>query len=246
MRRLIHFLRLAGLWPSASHRCTFALYAIYTFLFQITFTFAYDFFKCFNFLLITDLSTITRAMFICFTELSLSVKIVNFYCRFGTLQNCLNTVQSTIRIERPSEARLFNEKFSFLSKIITWYLISANMAGVFSYTSPLLVGDSAVLPYPGWYPLDWEHNDIEYWLVYAYQVAGMFFQIQTLVIIEVYFIYLMVAISTQLDIIGHRMERIGWFDDVEKNNRTQEVGQVDVEAEAALIDCIRVHSEIVR
>lgn len=183
-------------------------------------------------------------MFICFTELSLSVKIVNFYCRIGTIQNCLNTVQSVVRIERPSEARLFTEKFSVLSKIITWYLISANMAGVFSYTSPLLVSDSSVLPYPGWYPLDWEHNEIEYWLVYAYQVAGMFFQIQTLVIIEVYFIYLMMAISTQLDIIGQRMERIGWIDDAEK--RTQEDGQVDVDAETALIGCIRDHREILR
>lgn len=185
-------------------------------------------------------------MFICFTELSLSVKIVNFYCRIGTIQNCLTTVQSAVRIERPCEARLFSEKFSVLSKIITWYLISANMAGVFSYTSPLLVSDSSVLPYPGWYPLDWEHNAVEYWLVYAYQVAGMFFQIQTLVIIEVFFIYLMVAISTQLDIIGQRMERIGWNDDIQKNSRTREVGQVDLDAETALIDCIRNHREILR
>lgn len=246
IRPLIHFLRLVGLWPTATHRCTFTIYAIYTFLFQITFTFAYDFFKCINFLLITDLSTITRAMFICFTELSLSVKIVNFYCRIRTIQNCLNTVQSTIIIERPSEAHLFTEKFAVLAKIITWYLISSNMAGVFSYTSPLLVGDSSILPYPGWYPVDWEHNNVQYWLVYAYQVAGMFFQIQTLVIIEVYFIYLMVAISAQLDVIAQRMERIGWIDDVAKKNRTKELEQVDVEAEVALIDCFRVHREILR
>lgn len=242
IQNLIKFLHLIGLWPTHQIKSASLFYAVYTILFQIIFTFSYDIFKCINFLFLTDLSIITRAMFICFTEIALVVKIVNFYFRMKTMQNCLNFVRA-IKIETECEEKLFTSNLSFLSKIIKWYLITANVTGVFSYLSPLLVSEP-ILPYPGWYPLDWFNSSLYYWLIYAYQVVGMFFQIQTLVIIESYFIYLMVTVSVQLDILSRRIEKIGNFDNNVHEADDDAITAHAQNAERTLVECIKVHCNV--
>lgn len=242
MRTLIKFLNFVGLWPK-QHKSmgSWFFYGIYTIIFQTIFTFSYDFFKCINFLFLTDLDIITRAMFICFTEIALAVKIVNFYFRMRTMQTCLNYIQK-IKIENQYEADAFTSNFSFLSKIIKWYLITANVTGIFSYLSPLLVAEP-ILPYPGWYPLDWFNSTLYYWLIYAYQVIGMFLQIQTLVIIESYFIYLMVTISVQLDILSNRIKKIGYMDNVNESDIDM-VEMQEQNNQQTLVDCIKEHCKV--
>lgn len=243
VRRLTHFLHLVGLWPViSSHNddcCSWLgrlAYAAYAIVFQLIFTIAYDTFKCINFLHMTDLSVITRAMFICLTELSLAVKIVNFWLRMDTMQRFLANIQHGIALRDQREHATVDAAFAVLRRVILWFLVTANTLLVFSYLSPVLVAEP-MLPYPGWYPLDWQHNSRDYWCVWLYQVLGMFFQIQALVIIEVYFIYLMVVASTQLDVLGGRIERIGYGEEADE--------RVD-EAEHTLIECIRAHTQVLK
>lgn len=238
VKRLTQFLHIMGLWPKPaavnSQRCGDWLpYTVYAIAFQLVFTLAYDGFKCINFLHMTDLGEITRAMFICLTELSLAVKIANFRLRMATVQAFLTDIEHGVRPRDAHETAIMMGALAFLRSVIVWFLVTANTTGVFSYLSPVLVAEP-MLPYPGWYPLlDWEHSRRDYWLLWTYQVLGMFFQIQALVIIEVFFIYLMVLASAQLDVLGSRIERIG-----------PEVSAATMERE--LVECMRAHALVLK
>lgn len=239
IRKLIYFLMVVGLWPINSIHFSW-FNKVYTLIFQFIFTFAYTSFKCINFIYLTDLDIITRAMFICLTEIALIVKILNFYFRIEMMQDCLASIKQ-FQLLNKEEVELFNAKLVFLSRIITWYLSVTNITAVFSYMTPWFVAEP-ILPYPAWYPLDWSHHSLHYWIAYVYQVVGMFFQAHSLVILEVYFIFLMVSISTQFEVLSKRLERIGYYngDDcmllIEKN----------AEAENILSECIRIHSVILK
>lgn len=249
--RLTKLLRFMGLWPSVASelsklsRFSWLSYTMYTIIFQTVFTFAYVGFKCINFIYITDLTIVTRALFITLTELSLAIKIVNFYLRFNTMKQFLQSVREIQLIDDAEEA-IFMKRLAFLKKIIVAFLITANMTGVFSYLSPVLVAEP-MLPYPGWYPLDWMTSRRNYWIVYVYQVLGMFFQIQALVIIEVYFIYLMVVVSTQIELLSKRLHGIG-NSVKEQMGIEKDAGNVlsNELAERTLIDCIKVHKKVLQ
>lgn len=249
IRPLTHILYLMGLWPAPQATpppTPTHLYTLYTICFQATFTFAYVLFKCINFLHITDLTIITRAMFITLTELSLAVKIINFYFRQRTLSDCLRCVEQ-IQLNDESERSIFVGRLAFLRRIFWAFLVTANTTGVFSYLSPVLVTDGEpMLPYPGWYPLDWMHSRRAYWMVYGYQVVGMFCQIQALVIIEVYFIYLMVVVSAQVEVLARRLERIGYEREEEQQDDGNAGDKNDEKAKRSLKECVRVHRKVLR
>lgn len=236
IRHITSILYLMGLWPThpSTSTLSWCIYSLYTVAFQSIFIFAYVLFKCINFLYIDDLTVMTLAMFITLTELSLAVKIVNFYARHRTMQLCLRTVER-IRFQNIEEEAIFDARMSFLQKIFVAFLVTANTTGVFSYLSPVFVVEP-MLPYPGWYPLDWTNNRQHYWMVYAYQVLGMICQIQALVIIEVYFIFLMVVVSAQVEILGKRLERIG-YDDCNDDDQL---------AEQYLEQCVHEHCEVLK
>lgn len=234
VHRLTRFLHFIGLWPNGSERwkCFYTAYAV---VFQLIFTVAYDTFKCMSFLQPIDLNVITRAMFICLTELSLAVKIANFGIRMSTMQQLLADIEHGIRARDERERQTYASALTFLSNVIMWFFVTANTTGIFSYVSPMLMTER-MLPYPGWYPwLNWQQSHRDYWLVWLYQVMGMFFQIQMLVIIEVYFIYLMVIASAQLQLLGDRMERI-----------EVGIGNADADAERELCECMRLHQRIMK
>lgn len=211
-RFLTRLLKLFGLWPNTTTTLTVhrLLYIVYTCVFQIIFTFLYTGFKCINFIYLTDLDEITRAMFICLTELALIVKIINFYTRIRRMQSCLKTV-GHFQLITDDEMASMQDKLSLFMHIVIWYMAVANIAGIFSYISPFF-SNEPILPYPGWYPLDWQHNATAYWLVYVYQVVGMFIQTHCLITIEMFPIFLMLMAGTYLDILGKRLRKIGYAD----------------------------------
>lgn len=235
-RFLTSLLKLFGLWPNTATAFTLQrlLYTIYTCVFQLVFTFMYTGFKCINFIYLTDLDEITRAMFICLTELALIVKIINFYARIRRMQNCLKTV-GHFKLISSDEMKSMQEKLSLFMHIVIWYMAVANIAGIFSYMSPFF-STERILPYPGWYPLDWQHNATAYWLVYVYQVIGMFIQTHCLITIEMFPIFLMLMAGTYLDILGKRLRKIGY-----SQNGLLSREENSVQATAELIDCIKWH-----
>lgn len=236
---LIKILSLCGLWPNVSNKSCFSLYTLYTCVFQIFFTFMYTGFKCINFIYLDNLNEITRAMFICLTELALIVKIINFYYHIKEMKNCLNNVKEFVLINE-MEINSFQEKLSLFMRIVIWYMAVANIAGIFSYLSPFF-SDTPILPYPAWYPLNWQNDLLSYWIVYVYQVIGMFIQTHCLITIEMYAIFLMLTAGTYLEMLGKRLQNIGY-----DMNMDLAIDERSTMATATLIDCINWHTRVIK
>ena len=224
------FLKFAGLWPTVQWKWS---YMVYTILFHITFTLFYDAFKLISFMYLDDFSVITRAMFICLTEFALAIKVVNFYLRFSEVSSLIQKI-CDFKVYDEIEAKIMEKTLNFITNIEICYLAIAMVSCLFSYIAPFFAED-LILPYPGWYPIDWYNNSLNYWIVYVYQVLGMFFQAQIFIITDVIFIYFMMMIGAQLDVLAKRLAEIG-----HKNSELELYRKHEV----TLVECIKEHQII--
>lgn len=237
---LIKILKLCGLWPNILNNTTGRyFYTLYTCVFQLIFTFMYTGFKCINFIYLDNINEITRAMFICLTELALIVKIINFYYHIKQMQKCLNDVEK-FQLINETEMNSFDEKLTLFRHIVIWYVAVANIAGIFSYLSPFF-SETPILPYPAWYPINWQTDSVSYWIAYIYQVIGMFIQTHCLITIEMYAIFLMLTAGTYLDVLGKRLQNIGYDMD---NDLT--INERSTVATIKLIDCINWYTRVIK
>ncbi|KAJ6646565.1 Odorant receptor 59a, partial [Pseudolycoriella hygida] len=72
-----------------------------------------------------------------------------------------------------------------------------------------LLSERPELPLPSWYPVDWKHIRRNFWIVYAHEVIGAIIMTSVSVGIDGYVYYLMGMVSSQLKILGNRLEKLG-------------------------------------
>lgn len=202
---VILLFKICGLWP-IKYRFRNA-YLVYGFLFQFAFTFAFCGFKLLNFVFKTHMDLVTVIVFESLAEISLWVRAINFFINFESITDCLSIIK-TLTCHNEEELRLYKKRFALFTKIMRFYLGCASFACFFSLSAPFF-SEKPMLAYPAWYPLDWENNRTHYWIAYTYQFVGILFLAHTLVLLEVYHIYLMITIGAQLDILALRLSDMG-------------------------------------
>lgn len=190
-----------------------------------------------NFFFETNMDMLTVGFFLFLAESSLFVRIINLLVHFEQVMNCLTTIKD-FRYYDDNEVILMNKHLTLFATIMKWYMGAGTSACIFSWVAPLFAYE-ATLPYPGWYPVDWKNDELTYWIVYMYQVIGVTFQTSTIILLQLLSIYFMAIIGAQLDILKHRLEKLGNATDTEKD-------ALQTLAELQLIDCIVVHNGILR
>lgn len=245
---MLKFFRICGLWPEQS-KFTW-LYRIYTLIFHLFFTIAFDFCKHINLFLETDLRLLTVGFFIFLAEISLVARSVNLLVNFNNITKCLN-VAKEISLFDKNEVQIVRKNLSFFSKVMYFYMGSSTTACIFSWGAPLFSSEP-MLPYPGsftnangrfvitteitksvagWYPIDWKTNTRSYWIAYWYQVIGTAYQAHAIVLLQLFSIYLMANIGARYEVLNYRLANLG-----ERTKRT----------ETKFIECIKLHQEVVR
>lgn len=229
------FFIVCGLWPTAKRFRW--LYIIYALIFHIIFNIIYLFCKFMNFFFETNKDMLTVGSFLILAESSLFIRIINLLLHFPQVMNSLQMIKD-FRIYDENEVILMNRHLSLFSTIMKWYMGAGTSACIFSWVAPLFSSEK-MLPYPGWYPLDWKNDEQSYWIVFMYQVIGVTFQTSTIILLQLLSIYFMTVIGAQLDILKYRLENLG--NDLAKKNE-----MLLTSAELQLIDCIVVHNDILR
>lgn len=140
---VLTFLKICGLWPN--HKRCYVPYIIYAIIFQIIFTFIYTSFKLVNFYFLTDVSLITKELFICLSEVALFVKVFNFTFYNKELQQMLADIKE-FKLLNKLEMDLYNERQVLFSRILNFQLFMAASAVFFSCLSPFFSSEIA-LPY---------------------------------------------------------------------------------------------------
>lgn len=198
--------KVCGLWP-INYRFR-NLYLIYGVLFQFAFSFAFCGFKLLNFYFKTNMDQATVIIFESLAEISEWIRVINFVVNFETIFDCLTEIKK-FECHNEEELRFYKKRFGMFTNIFRFYFGCASFACFFSLSAPFF-SDKPMLAYPAWYPLlDWRNSRTHFWIAYIYQFVGILFLAHTLVLLEVYHIYLLIAIGGQLDIIAERLRGIG-------------------------------------
>lgn len=230
---LLFFFTAFGLWPP-KHA---VFYKIYGILFQFVFSFLFSVFMCINLFILENKGNMTDALHMSLTEVALFIKVVNFFVRGKAMQTMLRTIQE-FKLENLDEERIIDEKLSFFLKVSIYYYGMANMAG-FSGDFAALVAKDVRLPFQGWYPLDWKHNRLSYWIVFVYQGIGMFITSNLNITIELFPMFLMFMISAKVEILGRRLQMIGY-----QNHQIDSDEAPSPNKASLLINCIKTHEHI--
>lgn len=122
------------------------------------------------------------------------------------MKKCFKSVNDFV-IETEHETEFLQNRMEPFQKLALFYYILPNVCGINAYLKPLFAAKTE-LPFLGWYPLDWKNNSLDYWITYVYQVVGILIEINLNVTMELFPSYLMYMLSTQMEILGMRLERI--------------------------------------
>lgn len=190
-----------------------------------------------NFFFETNKEMLTVGFFLILAESSLFARIINLLVHFEQVMICLQMIKD-FRVYDENEVILMDKHLSLFSTIMKWYMGAGTSACIFSWVAPLFSYEP-MLPYPGWYPLDWQNDEQSYWIVYVYQVVGVTFQTSTIILLQLLSIYFMAVIGAQLDILKYRLENLG-------NVMAIDDEILQKSAELQLIDCVVVHNDILR
>lgn len=232
INRMLKFFLVCGLWPAQSKYKW--IYWIYATIFHFIFTFSYIYFKFVNLFVETDLRLLTVGFFIFLAEVSLVARIVNLLINFDDVIRCLSLVKK-IALFDDTEFRIMNENLSFFSKVMAVYINCGTSACLCSWGAALFSSDP-MLPYPGWYPIDWKTNAHSYWCVYFYQVVGTSFQAYGIILLQLFSIYLMAVIGAQFDVLKYRLENLGYCMGRKSKQETK----------LKFVECIKFHQELLR
>lgn len=228
-------LKFGGLWKSTGHGVGPFIYRVYSVCFIIVFSLMFTAFMCANLYFLTDILQLTEMLYASMIELALIVKIINFYVNNYKLKHMMHRI-SAFRMENGEEEAIMRSYLRFLIKQTIIYYISANTS-VNTSTAYAAIRDHEKLIYSAYYPgVDWQHNSVSYWLLFAYQYFGMTFTCFINLAIDSYFCIMMYMLSGQIAILGNRLSNVGKYDDGKR--------RTSIAQRMQLIKLIEMHNEI--
>lgn len=139
---IIIFLKCCGLWPN--HQKYYIAYMTYAIIFQFIFTFCYTIFKCVNLYFLTEVTLITKTLFLCLGEVAFFFKVFNFHFYNKQIQQLLVDIKE-FKLRSPIEETLLQSRLVLFSKIASCYVGCAGIAIFFSLVSPVF-SEERVLP----------------------------------------------------------------------------------------------------
>lgn len=237
---IILIFRAVGLWPAENERIAYKVYGIVQFtIFSLLLTAT----QVIQLLAFTEIDQITKTMYMSLAQLSLVIKVVNFYVRLNSMQRLLETTKK-FQLKSFTEEKLFNERMRFIYKIVMALIISCNVAH-FSAELKAIMTPEMLLPFPCWYPESWFDGGIKYFLVYIHQSLGAFLTSNLNGAMEAYAAIYLYMIGIQMEILGIRLRCIGIDDGNQplKSHRTDRTTRRREQIEH-IRQCIQTHQQI--
>lgn len=204
-RVLVHFFVIFGLWSKFQpNTISSAIYHTISYTMHFTLSLCYTVFMLVGLMFRSDVDEITSSICVTFTCVAYCAKILNFYWHNADMKNCFHQVNEFV-LENEHEEELLRIRLVPFKKLSLFYYIVPNICGITAYLKPIFATETE-LPFLGWYPLDWAHKSLDYWMTYVYQVVGIFIEINLNVTLELFPSYLMYMLSIQMEILGLRLE----------------------------------------
>lgn len=167
IRRLLN---IFGLWPGATRQ---RLYHVYSYNLHIIVSFAYTVFQAINLIKTMDnVTRFTESIYSGVTVIAYLLKLSNFLYYESHLINCLNKLTYMQENHRSNEI-IVREKLATLNKLTTVFFFGAHCT-VLAAALKSILSETPILPIESWYPLDWQHNSRDFWIVFVHDLFGAF------------------------------------------------------------------------
>lgn len=233
---IVLIFRIMGLWPTENAGIAYKVFGIV----QLTvFSLLLTTTMMIELIAFTEMDQITQTMYMTMAQLSLFMKIVNFYVRMDSMQWILGTTEK-FQLNSDAEVKLFNERMRFIYKIVMTLIISCNVAH-FSAELKAAMTPEMLLPFPCWYPESWLVGGITYYLAYAHQSLGAFFTSNLNGAMEAYSAAYLYMIGAQIEILGMRLRRIGTLTSNRNDSTQRKCEQME-----HIRQCIQIHQQILK
>lgn len=218
LRRILY---IYGLWPKST---SYRIYYVYSYCLHIIVSFAYALTQTINLLISIndDVDRFTESVYSTLTVLAYLFKLINYMYYRDHLNECLTKLKKMQRNSRSNE-NIFRAKLKNLSKLTIVFFFGANCT-VLAAALKTLLSTTPVLPIASWYPLDWQHNRRDFWIVFTHDILGAFIVGQVNLGMDSYAYYLMAMITAQFQMLHVQIEQLGTnFDEIDKSERSHEM-----------------------
>lgn len=192
-----------------------------------------------NIVVIESMKDMTDALFPALTIVAYLFKIMNFYLNDDGLHRVHKDLMA-FGFKNDHEMAMTNKHLKLVYQMCMAFVTTAHITIVLAFLRPLFINNPPALALPSWYPIDWQHVDTYYWIVYTYQMIGAFFILNVNIALDIFALFVMVIASKYVEIVGNRLANLTINDDAALNSTT-ETGITN-----ELVDCIKVHGIVIR
>ncbi len=194
---------LAGLWFSSKPS---RQYRIYSFFVMFILMLPWVLFMDIGLVLADNLRDATHVLGSAVPISVFFAKAMNLYVNNKRIQSCLERVHN-FRLLDYGEKEFANNQLKVFFKFTAVFVAICNVTITFICWRVVAL-EKAELPFGAWYPVDWEHNNRDFWIVQSYQFYGMFIAVNINVACELFPCFFLTVIGCQLEILGMRLEKL--------------------------------------
>lgn len=193
-----------GVWPknikSISYKC-------YAFVVQLVFSFGYT--VCLSGAVAesADFQEATVSIPLSLSCLIICTRITNFYVNNDSMQERLNEIHRFELWNRDEQSFIANRLKGF-NRLSLAFSVTIYFCLLTQLIVPLFLSDIK-LPLPIWFPLDWQHNSLHFWIVYVYSSMAIFVIGHMVMLLQIYTCYLMFMNTIKFEVLGMRLSRLG-------------------------------------
>lgn len=250
---LISLLYTFGVWPNNGKTI---FYKFYAYTIQLLFSFGYT--VCLSGAVFesADFQEATVSIPLSLTCIIICTRITNFYVNNASMQQRLDEIHH-FELWNREEQLFIAKRLKAFNKLSLAFTVTIYSCLLTQLIVPLFLSNAA-LPLPIWFPLDWKHNSIHFWIVYTYSSMAIFVIGHMVMLLQIYTCYLMFMNTVKFEVLGIRFSRLGYqqYFELEWNDescceRKDLVNGMDCSIlndnfTSTLIDCAKCHRKIVQ
>lgn len=200
-------MRILGMWYPKTHKIIYFVYsAMYLFICPgLT-----NLFMLIYLLKLNDRKDLTYGLYMFLTQFCGFIKFICFLVKNNDFQKLVKRAKA-FQLESDFEEKLVKQHIRFFFRVTIFYYVMAMIA---IHTTELMAffSEDVKLPFSSWYPyLDWKNNNRDYWIAAAYQHVSITSASLLIITIDVLFSLLLYIVSIEIELIGHRLTKIGHF-----------------------------------
>lgn len=216
-------------------------YKIYAYTIHLVFSFGYT--VCLSGAVFesVDFQEATVSIPLSLSCIIICTRITNFYVNNDSMQHRLDEIHK-FELWNRDEQLFIDQRLKGFNKLSFAFTVTIYFCLLTQLIVPLFLSDTK-LPLPIWFPLNWQHNRIHFWIVYMYSSMAIFVIGHMVMLLQIYTCYLMFMNTLKFEVLGIRFSRLGYQRGYQQHFELEWI--LNDNFTNTLIDCAKCHRKIV-